>query len=136
MKTGLLVSGRHSLPRPWASRSRLLLRSHSLQRISRGASLLVPILCRELLLIAEKPLSVCACKQLQLDALGDHLRCSVLVLPTRVPRRTTIGRLTKSLFLFRPSRFALCVVQYKCRGGHQEHLVGTFFNHTPRTASQ
>jgi hypothetical protein len=29
MKTGLLVSGRHSLTRPWVSRSRLLLRSRS-----------------------------------------------------------------------------------------------------------
>jgi hypothetical protein len=67
MRPGLLVSGRHSLPRPWAPRSRLLLRSRSRLVVAKSSD--------SILLVTT----------------------SALVPPIRVPRRLTTGRLINSL---------------------------------------
>ena len=48
----------------------------------------------QILVIVETPLTACGCKKLQLGTLGVLVIISVLVPPTRVPRRLTTGRLT------------------------------------------
>ena len=47
--------------------------------------------------IAEKPLAGCGCRKFQIDPLGVTF---ARVLPTRMPRRLTIRRLTKLLTSF------------------------------------